>query len=342
MSTSRVAGTLVALTLALGTALASGPVPVAARGDDVCAEPNDEQQGACYLGPNAEALGFISRPDDVDVYRVEVLDFDVDVRVELAEKPYPYAVELVGWNGDVLASSSAADGASDVVAATVRLPGAYYVRVDSPTGAFDDDRPYLIFRELTYPGATIPQVLYSSEFRDGLAVGFAGSTDAADYVQRDGRYAVAMIAGGTPAAPTVAWAALGPVLTDFTLTVDARIVGGRDAGFQLFFRRVDLSNAYIVTVDARDGRVMLSRGADDAQAGIGWVSSAAIDTRGGVNRCVVRAVGDDVRVNVNGADLIRGSAPTVGAGRFGFGAIAWGEPPVVQFDNVLVTTPSEG
>lgn len=337
---------LLAVGLVIAAALAAGPGPAAARGDDVCPEPNDGQQGACYLGPHAQALGFISRPDDVDIYRVEVLDFDVDVRVELADKPRPYTVELLGWDGDVLASSPPTDGtaagSSDVVTANVRLPGAYYIRVRSPTGAFDDLHPYLIFRELTYSGASIPQVLYSSEFRAGESTGFAGSTDLAEHSEHEGRYAIAMRSGGTPAEPAVAWATWGPLLTDFVLTVDARVVSGPEAGFQVFFRRVDTSNTYVVTVDARAGRVMLSRWANDVATGTGWVSSASINTSGGINRCVVRAVGDDLRVHVNGAELIRHTDPTFATGRFGFGAITWGDPPVIQFDNALVTTPGTG
>lgn len=341
MTTSRVAPAVVALSLVIGALVAAGPGPATALGDDVCPEPNDELQAACYLGPNAEALGFISRPADVDVYRVEVLDFDVGVRVELADMPQPYTVDLVSWNGDVLASSPATDDDSAVVATHVRAPGAYYIRVYSPTGAYDDVRPYVIFRELAYSGPTIPQVMYSSEFRAGQSTGFAGSTDVAEHAEGDGRYAIAMRTGGTPTEPAIAWATWGPSLTDFTLTADARVVGGADAGFQVFFRRADAFNAYVVTVDTRHGRVMLSRWVDDAPMDVGWVSSTAIDTGGGVNRCIVRAAGHDIRVNLNGVDVIRTTDPTFGAGRFGFGAITWGDPPTVQFDNVLVTTPTE-
>ena len=335
-------GTLAVLILGLATMLDIGPGPAAARGDDVCPEPNDDQQAACYLGPNAEALGFISRPDDVDVYRVEVLDFNVGIRVELAEKPHPYAVELVSWDGGLLADSVPTPDGSDVIETTVRLPGAYYVRVRSPTGAFDDARPYLVFRALTYSGTSIPQVLYASEFREGQPTGFAGSTDVAEHTEADGRYAIAMRAGGTLAEPTVAWAAWGPPLSDFTLTVDARVASGADAGFQVYFRRVDGDNTYVVTVDAHNGRIMLRKRVDAVSTGTDWISAAAIDTLGGPNRCVVRVAGDELRVNVNGTELIRVRDETFASGRFGFGAIAWAGPPVIQFDNVLVTTPSEG
>ena len=330
-----------AFLLAAAALLAGGPGPAAARGDDVCPEPNDDQQAACYLGPNAEALGFISGADDVDAYRIEVLDFDVGVRVELAA-PRPYTVELLSWNGDLLAGSTPTDDGSGVVQATARLPGAYFVRVRSPTGAFSDVEPYVIFRELAYSGLSIPQVLYSSEFREGQATGFVGTSEVAEHSEQDGRYTIAMLAGGTPAEPTVGWAAWGPPLADFTLTVDARIVRGTDAGFQVYVRRADGANSYVVTVDARAGRAILTTLQDDVPTTTGWVPSAAIDTRGGVNRCIVRAAGDEIRIWVNGASVIRVTDASIGGGRFGFGAIAWGAPPVVQFDNVLVTTPSGG
>src|SRR5690242_28764 len=92
-----------------------------ALGQDVCPEPNDTFQAACYLGPGADASGFISNPNDIDAYRIEVLDFNTDVHVEL-QAPGPYKVELANWNGDVIASSNPG-GPGQVIDTTVPIPG---------------------------------------------------------------------------------------------------------------------------------------------------------------------------------------------------------------------------
>src|SRR5215207_11119819 len=59
----------------------------AIRGNDVCPEPNDSFQAACFLGKDAPALGFISTPKDIDAYRIEVYDFNTDVHVEMPQMP---------------------------------------------------------------------------------------------------------------------------------------------------------------------------------------------------------------------------------------------------------------
>ena len=333
---------LLALVLGLATLLvAAVPRATMAQGEDVCAEPNDDLQAACYLGPGSEALGFISRPGDIDAYRIEVLDFDVGVRVELSNGALPYVAELANWNGDTIAASTQTGEGVEVVDTTVRAPGAYYIKVRSPSGAFSDAEPYGIFRTLAYPGAAIPQVLYSSDFGGEQLSSFAGVNDVARYAEVGGRSTIAMTVGGRATEPTVAWTAWGSQFSDFTLSLDARIAAGADAGFQIFFRRLDTDNFYVVTIDARSGRAMLGRSVDGVSSGTDWVRSTAIDIRGGVNRCVVRAADDQIRVNINGRDAIVATDTTFGAGRFGFGAIAWGQPPVVEFDNVIVTTPTE-
>src|SRR5215218_3752705 len=74
----------------------------AAVGNDVCPEPNGAFQAACYLGAGVDTVGFISRPDDVDAYRFETRDFGIRVQLALPDRPYPYRLSLVSYNGDVL------------------------------------------------------------------------------------------------------------------------------------------------------------------------------------------------------------------------------------------------
>src|SRR5688572_19489706 len=75
------------LALAAGASHASPAVLGPAAQGDPCPEPNDTFQAACYLGPSSDARGFLSAPNDVDAYRIEVLDFNTDVHVEMPSMP---------------------------------------------------------------------------------------------------------------------------------------------------------------------------------------------------------------------------------------------------------------
>src|SRR4051812_1724808 len=97
----RSAAVLAIIALLVGL-LAGGPT-AGAKGDDVCPEPNDAFQQACYLGPASDAIGFISRPDDIDAYRFEVRDFGAKVHFALDDRPLPYRVSLANYNGEVVA-----------------------------------------------------------------------------------------------------------------------------------------------------------------------------------------------------------------------------------------------
>jgi len=128
------------LAVALLVVLASSlPFPTSAKGDDVCPEPNDTFQAACYLGAGSDALGFIGNADDVDAYRFDVRDFGSTVHLSLPDRPLPYRLSLANFDGEVLASTSAA-----TLDAKLPMPGTYYAFVDSATGQFDENTPYRI------------------------------------------------------------------------------------------------------------------------------------------------------------------------------------------------------
>jgi len=313
------------------------------RGQDVCPEPNDAFQSACFLGKDSDALGFISNPKDVDAYRIEVYDFNTDVHVEMPQMPAAYKIELANWNGDVIASSSKS-GSGEAIDTTVDLPGAYYIFVHSAAGGFSDTQPYQIFRALTYPGASIPDRLFTAEFREGSKSAVTGDTQFATHTEKDGRYTIAMKIPGTTDDPSQAWwTGFGPEVTDFTMTLDARVVNKVDAGFRVFFRHTDDNNTYSFAVDAKDGQVLLMKIVNGETAGnTGWQASSAVDTDGGVNRVVIRCFADQIRVNVNGEDVFDMKDNSFRKGRIGIGAIAFGPPPTVSFDNIIITTPTEG
>lgn len=315
----------------------------AAQGDP-CPEPNDTFQNACYLGPNSDAQGFISSANDVDAYRIEVLDFNTDVHVEMPSMPAAYALYLANWNGDEIATSKPNGSGGAVIDATVDIPGAYYIFVHSASGASSANRPYQLFRALAYPGSKIPDILFTSEFREGSKQATTGDTEFATHSETGGRYVIAMKVPGVPEDPAQAWwTGFGPEVTDFTMTVDARVVNQVDAGFRVFFRHIDNNNTYSLAVDAKDGQVLLMKLVNGESAGnTGWQPSSAVDTSGGVNRVVIRCFEDQIRVNVNGEDVFDLKDSTFRKGRIGIGAIAFGPPPTVSFDNIIITTPTEG
>jgi hypothetical protein len=324
------------------------PGTAAARGDDVCPEANDVFQAACFLGAESDALGFISRRDDVDAYRFEVRDYGATVRISLPDRPYPYRLSIANWNGDVIASDS---GGS--VQARLDLPGSYYAFVDSPTGQFSDGAPYRIVYEPTYPDQPVPTVIFSSEFRGGPRDVFTDtgtntfSDEFGEYTIDNGRISIRLTKPGTHAEPISATFFQdpeppdpGPTVEDFTMTIDARVIGAQEAGYAVLFRFVDGDNFYQVEVNLMDRQVALTKLVDGQLIDImDWTDapSLVID---GVNRTVVRAVGDDIRVNINGHDVIRAQVSTFSRGLIGYGAVTYGEPPTVNFDNILVTTPT--
>jgi hypothetical protein len=328
-------GLLLAVALLLAaTPLAALPPSVQARSEDACPEPNNQFQQACYLGPSSDALGFISRPDDTDAYRIEVLDFLVQARVELPERPLPYRVELADWNGRIIASSM--DGLIEV---TLGPPGVYYVFVDSPSGQFSDAQPYRVLRRLHYPGSKIPDVLYSNELRSDVAPA-AKVDEGAEYSSEGGRFTIRMTAAGTPGQAKAALSAWGPELTDFTLTLDTRMQSQGSAGYNIFFRLSE-AGAYVVLTNA-DGTVGLGKVTGAGVALLGVATPQVIDLSGGVNRTTIRCAGEDILVTINGQEIIRVTDGSLASGRFGFGTQTLGAPPAVTFDNIIATTPSEG
>ena len=49
--------------------------------------------------------------------------------------------------------------------------------------------------------------------------------------------------------------------------------------------------------------------------------------------------GRDIRVNINGQDVIQIQDDSRSRGLIGFGAITWAGPATFNFDNILVTVP---
>ncbi|MFN8525229.1 MAG: hypothetical protein U0821_19200 [Chloroflexota bacterium] len=330
-----IARLLVAALMVVPAVAAPLPAPTAlARGADVCPEPNDSLQSSCYLGAASDAIGFISRPDDVDAYRIEVLDFRVDAHIELAERPLPYRVSVANWNGEILATGN--EGVLDV---KLGPPGAYYILVDSLNGQFSDGAAYRLSRQLRYPGSKIPDILYSNEFRNG-AVPDQSVTEDADYIDDGGKFIIKVKSPAAPGQSKGSVSVWGPELTDFTLTVDARMEAAGEAGYHVIFRQTG-NDAYAVIMHS-SGALALGKLVGGTTQILGIALPETPDAGVRINRITVRCFKDDIRVVSNGKEVIRVKDATLKAGRFGFGAITNGPPPTIIFDNIIATTPAEG
>jgi hypothetical protein len=314
----------------------------AQQGRDACPEPNNDFQDACFLKPGEQATGVLQSSDDIDAFRFEALDFGAHVQLALLDPPGPYRLNLADWTGNVIAASTFQEG-SEVIDAELGPPGSYYVFVDSKTGEVDPTQPYRLLFQPTYQGAAPPKLLYSREFRPGAEDNSYPSTDDADFQGGGGKVTVVMKVSGSPDAPREAGVTLGPAIADFTITVDARMTNAEtavDAVSFIGFRSIADGGSYRLLTDIQHSAVKLQTVSKDGPTDVtDWVPSDAIDTQGGVNRTVIRAVGQAIRVNVNGRNVLEATGPSAQGGRFELGIITQGEPPIISYDNVLVTSP---
>jgi hypothetical protein len=335
---------LVLTTVGAGTARADG--------QDVCPEPNNRLQFACNIGTGSDALGFISSSGDVDAYRLVTLDYGARVHVALPDRPYPYRLKLVGYDGRVLHSTE--DGTID---AALELPGTYYAVVDSATGDSDDSKPYRIELGVKYPGGAEPTVLYQDEYGRGsdLTITMADgeiregpvSDDRGTYGYRDGIFFARLDVPGTPKNATVLTfiempsGGPAPVVGDFTMSIDTQLVEPADASYAVVFRRVDGDNFLRLTVDLDSKQAILSKVVDGKLIDLTPWTRVPWLRQTGVNRTAIRCVGSEIKASINGMTIAQVHDDTFSAGEFGYSAGTWGESATVTFDNILVTTPTQ-
>jgi hypothetical protein len=338
-----------------------------AAGDDPCPEPNDEFQWACFLGVDNDAFGYISAADDVDAYRIEAFDTNVQAHIAITDAPAAYAFVLGNWAGEPIATS-AANGSETAIDATLPLPGSYYVFVQSPGGDFSPTAPYRLGLKLTYANgdAARPRLRYSTEFRDAQYDGWLklslplandpcqseiveapGDSDAT-FVDQGGRYMIRVNKTGIAEEwPRVASPPMGPDLDNFVYTADARVCDQDSAkghtGFRIGFRWLDKYHQYSVVVDTEGRRTWLNKVDGDSMKSTVPLTEPIrlrqLDDKAGVYRTTIRCVGDDIQISINGVDLIHVTDSTFRHGRFNFVAASWGSgKPLASFDNVLMTT----
>ena len=106
-------------------------------------------------------------------------------------------------------------------------------------------------------------------------------------------------------------------------------------------RHQNNQNTYQVGLDPSNQAVNLWKIANGEVSGTGWKESEIINVNG-VNRIVIYAFADQIRINVNGEEMISVTDGTFLNGYIGIGAMTWGEPATVNFDNIIIATPGEG
>ena len=330
----------------------AGAGTASAAGDDVCPEPNNRLQLACNIGTGSDALGFISSSGDVDAYRLVTLDYGARVHVALPDRPYPYRLKLVGYDGRVLHSTEA--GAID---GTLELPGTYFAVVDSATGDSDDSKPYRIELGVKYPGGAEPTVLDQDEYGRGsdLTITMPNgeiregpvSDDRGTYGYRDGIFFARLDVPGTPKNANVLTfietpsGGPTPVVGDFTMSIDPQLVEPADASYAVVFRRVDADNFLRLTVDLDSKQAILSKVVDGKLIDLTPWTRVPWLRQTGVNRTAIRCVGSEIKASINGLTVAQVHDDTFSAGEFGYSAGTWGESATVTFDNILVTTPTQ-
>ncbi|MFN8636542.1 MAG: hypothetical protein U0893_22060 [Chloroflexota bacterium] len=342
--------------LVLSVLALASPQPITwTFAQESCAEPNGTYQQACSLAAGAEVVGFLSEPGDEDAYRLETLDNNVGAFFQITGTPGA-CVELDDWNGTPIGNSTpSASGAS--LDMTLAVPGSFYVFVKSCDGSSSTTVPYRLSTRLTYPypDAMKPQVRFSTDFPDTLdgwakQINAALSDTDADYFWVGGRFMIRVNKKGiTQEWPRVASPKFGPDIDDFIMTVDSRVCdldnAAGYAGYRIGFRLQDSFHQYSVVVNVEGRRAWLNKvNGDDMKATVALTEptrSTFIDNKGGVNRTTIRAIGSNIRVSVNGGEIINVNDSTFTHGRFNFVPAAWSDArPLATFDNVLITTPA--
>jgi hypothetical protein len=343
-------GRRVALALVLlAVSTLGGSTSARAKGDDPCPEPNDSFQSACYLGTDGDALGFISNPGDIDAYRFEARDFNTKLHVALVERPFPYRLNLANYNGDIVESSP--NGEFET---TVSLPGTYYIFVDSGTGGSSDGAPYVLNASASYASPPGPQVVYSHEFSRNSPDAFqesgsrSFSNEHGTYTldPNTNRFTFAMNPGSANQPTAEAFVLKpdppepGPVVETFTMVIDTRMLEPADAGYKVLFRYDDpTADCYQVTVRLGPKQASIGKIVNGDLNELTGLRPVPGLNPTGVNRTIIRAAGRDIRVNINGQDVIQIQDASYSRGLIGFGAITWAGPATFNFDNILVTVP---
>src|SRR6185436_4914894 len=106
--------------------------------------------------------------------------------------------------------------------------------------------------------------------------------------------------------------------------------GETNAGYSVLFRFIDSDNYYQAEVNLMDQQVALTKLVDGELYDVtDWIEAPTVRVDG-VNRTVIRCVGDEIRLNVNGHEYARVTDDSFKRGLVGYGAMTYGAPPTVN------------
>jgi hypothetical protein len=71
-----------------------------------------------------------------------------------------------------------------------------------------------------------------------------------------------------------------------------------------------------------------------------WRAIRSLRTSDQINHVVIRSIGAQHIVNVNGEEVLNLNDPALQEGRLILGALSFGEPVTVIYDNLLVISPN--
>ena len=344
---------IVALAFVAAIACGSvGPAPATVQAaapvaQPACVEPNDEFQAACELTVAQDTTATIGNADDIDAYRFLVTDFDTVAKVALSELPAPYEAYIADWRGELIATSVATGTASQLAQAALKMPGVYYVFVRSKTGQFSTTEPYHLTATVDYGNRPARRVVWQQSV-DALTADFQSQDGTVDYAFKDGRLTMTTkeagtserAAGGRLRIQESMKPGFGPA---FSFVSDVRQTAGSDAGFYVAFGMSQDASvpSYRIIVDVEKGKFWLTQyGSDKPEPIVPVTPFAGLDRQGGVNRIAVHATETEIRVGLNGQDIVRLTDRRVAPGVVAIGSVAWGAPTTTILDNMMLTVPN--
>jgi hypothetical protein len=309
-----------------------------------CRAVDDEYALACDL-TDGTARGSLQRPEDVDAYRLVVLDFGSTVRIQLTEVPSGLRARLLDWQHRFVTEVLGPTGSE--AEAALDEPGVYYLLVDAPQlEPSTDEQAYQIQVTTTY-AAPPPRVVIAAASPNRRSAEVPPQSAGASSVA-GGRYRVSGPRGGSPelgvAFERLLSPSAGPGISDFTFVADARFEQPvSDAAITVRFRYTPEAGGgggYFLAVKPFLGQFRVSTFEEGRREGVvPWTAHPA--ARGGTEpmRIVIRAVGPTITVHLNGEQVIQIDDDRYTDGLISIGTVTWSEAVTVTFDNVLVTAP---
>jgi hypothetical protein len=135
-------GLAVSLTLMLGVSCNLGGL-MARAAADVCPEPNERPEQACFLGPDSPADGYLDQVDDVDTYRLKVPPGN-NLTAVLDPLPDDYGLVLRDAEGYVRGTALQTGLRRKELRVRGLSTGSYFLSIVVVSGDGSAQRPYTV------------------------------------------------------------------------------------------------------------------------------------------------------------------------------------------------------